>query len=219
MSDEPKKVNGVSESPVSEYLDHLMKELAKALVLKAIMKAIGPATSAVPGEEPPGRARDFGRVAKFYWLDGTIEEVGVAWPFQEYWKRVGRMPDAALTSPISEIESVQMRVPVHTFTLVKLGYGRAAYFEGGIQHAIRLGALPRESVVVFRATGGDIVTVPTPAQHAARPTEADGDTTVIHPDHAQRLRAGLAEREREHVANNPRVIVQPDYPDWDDGEY
>jgi hypothetical protein len=178
----------------------------------------------VPAADDSGRD-DFVRTVKFHYLDGAVEDVRVAWPFYSHWQRLGHR--------CSDI----LEVRIHTFELVKLGYGRAAYFEGGIQHAIRLGALPRESVVVFRATGGDIVTVPTPAQHAARPTEADepeplprsryavfthhmhGDTTVIHPDHAQRLRAGLAELEREHVANNPRVIVQPDYPDWDDGEY
>ena len=122
MSDEPKKVNGVSESPVSEYLDHLMKELAKALVLKAIIKAIGtPASAGFP--------------------DG-------------FWRGGGSF-----------------------------------------------------------------------AGEPERPKESDGrnykngDTTLLRSDHAQRLRAGLAELEREHVANNPRVIVQPDYPDWDDGEY
>lgn len=145
-------------------------------------------------------------MTKFHYLDGTVEDVGVSWPLQPVWQLRGRLPinDISFVSDIMLLPEVPP-ISIHTFELVRLSDGRAAYFEGGLAQAKDLAEVAGSQLVAFRATRGEIVTVKPP-------------TTFIE-SRAQQIRDGLAEIERERTANNPRVIVQPDYPDWDDGGY
>jgi hypothetical protein len=143
--------------------------------------------------------RESFRTAPFYYADGTIDMVWVPWPFPQRW---------TLYTASSGDRSPAMR---HIF---EWKHGGEGYFQVGCQSG-----RPVVNRSGFRYVPDEPEPPPPPSRYAVFTHHMHGDTTVIHPDHAQRLRAGLAEREREHVANNPRVIVQPDYPDWEDGEY